>query len=180
MSAAYIDAVYDVARASKEGDVPSLPDRTPYLLRFKRPSVEIVSPPTSPAPRHTPPPADRPPAKRTKLSSPATGAGSPSRTGRDKKTEVGREEKGEDQRDESEDEGKAGNGGNEGRAQTQDEKDEAALIGPRVGDLSDVEPYPVDIEFGSIPRMAVLRPSPLTCVNQDIVSPPCFSRRGPA
>lgn len=66
------------------------------------------------------------------------------------------------------------------RAQSQDERDEAALIGPRVGDLQDVEPYPVDIEFGSIPRMAVLRPSPLTCVNQDIVSPPCFSRRGPA
>ncbi|GMK55276.1 hypothetical protein CspeluHIS016_0203320 [Cutaneotrichosporon spelunceum] len=33
----------------------------------------------------------------------------------------------------------------------------------------DVAPYPPDIRFRTIPRMAVQRPSPLTCPNQDII-----------
>lgn len=170
MSASYIDAVYDAARSVASGwkdNVPALPDKTPYLLRFKRPSVEVVSPPASPAPRHSPP-ANRPPAKRARLSSRATAAGSPSRKSGQARVEARGGGKGDEEDEDVEDE--EAEGGK--RAQTDDARDEAALIGPRVGDLCDVEPYPVDIEFGSIPRMAVLRPSPLTCVNQDIVSPP--------
>lgn len=37
--------------------------------------------------------------------------------------------------------------------------------------LPDLEPFPVDIPLAEIPNRAVQRCSPLTCVNQDIVSP---------
>lgn len=159
MNVGYIDAVYDVAQSAidwKEKGVPSLPDKSPFLLRFKRLSVEVVSPPASPAPAsvHHPRP-----------SSADEGHGPKS-----KKPRLAENQKDEGRKDDVD----SGEEGQEGEdwAQSDDEREEAALVGPRVGDLEDVHPYPVDVDFGSIPRMAVLRPSPLVCVNQDIVSHP--------
>lgn len=163
MTASYVDAVYAAAQEAgrdwADGDVPPLPDWGPFLLRFKRPSVEVVSPPS--APRASPPPQEGPPAKRPRRGSPAAGSEPRSREG-GSRAGMSRPDEDEEDRDEDEDEEKA---------QTADERDEAALVGPRVGDADDVAPYPADIDLGSIPRMAVLRPSPLVCVNQDIVSP---------
>lgn len=36
--------------------------------------------------------------------------------------------------------------------------------------LPDLEPYPVDISLEDIPKLCIFRPSPLICINQDIVS----------
>lgn len=184
VSAGYIDSVYDVALAARDtdwretGDVPPLPDKAPFLLRFKRPSVEGVSPPaspaspalpTSPAPvRHDRPGPeeadDGPRSKRPKLADPEQ------RTAREgDRDEDENAEKGDEKEDDEDEEGGVEASA---RAQLDDEKEEAAFVGPRVGPLPDVKPYPADIDFESIPRMAVLRPSPLVCVNQDIVS--CF------
>lgn len=43
--------------------------------------------------------------------------------------------------------------------------------------LPDLEPFPVDIPLSEIPNRAVQRCSPLTCVNQDIVSPHDVTRK---
>lgn len=40
--------------------------------------------------------------------------------------------------------------------------------------LPDMELYPEDIKLPDIPKRCVLRPNPLVCVNQDIVSPIFF------
>jgi DNA polymerase mu len=37
------------------------------------------------------------------------------------------------------------------------------------GGLPDMKPYDVDVELEDIPRYCVERPSPLVCVNQDLV-----------
>ncbi len=42
--------------------------------------------------------------------------------------------------------------------------------------LPDIEMYPPDIRLEDIPKLCVLRPCPLVCVNQDIVS---FKRKLP-
>jgi len=36
-------------------------------------------------------------------------------------------------------------------------------------ELPDMEPFPEDVQFEDIPKLCVLRPSPLICVNQDII-----------
>ena len=41
--------------------------------------------------------------------------------------------------------------------------------GPRAGDLTDIQLYPEDVQLDDIPKRCVERPSPLVCVNQDIV-----------
>jgi hypothetical protein len=46
---------------------------------------------------------------------------------------------------------------------------DTAPASPAVNLDEDVAPYPEDIRFRNIPRLAVERPSPLTCPNQDIV-----------
>lgn len=137
VTAQYIEDVYSLASKAIDGAVPALPPRDKYLLRFRAPSVEVISPPPSP-------PDDGPPSKRTRLSSPPPAPSTPLSPTQDAENKP----RGE---------------------RTVDELDEARLIGPRVGKLPDVEPYPTDIELDSIPRMAVLRPSPLECVNQDII-----------
>lgn len=165
--------------------MPSLPDMTPYLLRFRRPSVEVVEPPDASSKNVSPLPAkrthgrsdsggskggqneaDEPERKRRRPAKEDHAEPQPKpkqvKSKRDVETSDSRDQK-ESDRGEEEDPDVE-------RVLSQDEKDEAALIGPRVGPLEDVRPYPADINFGSIPRMAVLRPSPLRCVNQDIVS----------
>jgi DNA polymerase mu len=41
--------------------------------------------------------------------------------------------------------------------------------GPRAGNLPDIQLYPEDVQLDEIPKRCVERPSPLVCVNQDIV-----------
>ena len=41
--------------------------------------------------------------------------------------------------------------------------------GPHIGDLRDMSPLPEGISFEDVPKMCVLRASPLKCINQDIV-----------
>lgn len=174
--------MHDAARAAgpdwRDRDVPPLPDWAPFALTFRRPSVEPVSPPRDAGVPRSPPGEAGPPAKRTRVSSPDPGArrGAGRKEGKPGDMKTKGNEDGEDGEDDetgdgAEDEGQA--------TQAADEADEAALIGPPVGTLKDVQPYEVDIDFADIPRMAVLRPSPLVCVNQDIVSSPAPATLAP-
>lgn len=144
VTAQYVADVYSLAFEASDGAVPALPNRDRYLLRFRSPSVEIIEPAASPLGHPPPADGDGRPSKRARLSSSCA----PSSTGVNDAERAESRPRGE---------------------RTEDEKDETRLIGPRVGGLPDVEPYPADIDLSTIPRMAVLRPSPLECVNQDII-----------
>lgn len=48
--------------------------------------------------------------------------------------------------------------------------DGQGMVGRKMIDyLPDIEMYDEDMKLEDIPRLCVLRPSPLVCVNQDIV-----------